>query len=198
MSARVPGPAELPAHMPTLRDGVRRALCRLALRVAGWGLAGQFPDIARLVLIAAPHSSWWDGFWGLLVKVAIGADVRFMGKQELFRTPLGGTLRALGGIPIDRGATKGVVEQLVEEFAQRDALWLGVAPEGTRKAVARWKSGFWHIAHGAGVPILPVAFHYPTKTIVIGAPMTTSDDMAADVTRLRAFYAPFEGKHRNV
>jgi len=198
MSARVPGPAELPAHMPTLRDGVRRALCRLALRVAGWGLAGQFPDIARLVLIAAPHSSWWDGFWGLLVKVAIGADVRFMGKQELFRTPLGGTLRALGGIPIDRGATKGVVEQLVEEFAQRDALWLGVAPEGTRKAVARWKSGFWHIAHGAGVPILPVAFHYPTKTIVIGAPMTTSDDMAADVTRLRAFYAPFKGKHRNV
>jgi len=198
MSARVPGPAELPAHMPTLRDGVRRALCRLALRVAGWGLAGQFPDIARLVLIAAPHSSWWDGFWGLLVKVAIGADVRFMGKQELFRTPLGGTLRALGGIPIDRGATKGVVEQLVEEFAQRDALWLGVAPEGTRKAVARWKSGFWHIAHGAGVPILPVAFHYPTRTIVIGAPMTTSDDMAADVTRLRAFYAPFKGKHRNV
>lgn len=198
MSARVPGPAELPAHMPTLRDGVRRALCRLVLRVAGWGLAGQFPDIARLVLIAAPHSSWWDGFWGLLVKVAIGADVRFMGKQELFRAPLGGTLRALGGIPIDRGATKGVVDQMVEEFAQRDTLWLGVAPEGTRKAVAHWRSGFWHIAHGAGIPILPVAFHYPTKTIVIGAPLTTSDDMAADVTRLRAFYAPFKGKHRNV
>lgn len=198
MSARVPGPAELPAHMPTLRDGMRRALCRLALRAAGWGLDGQFPDLARLVLIAAPHSSWWDGFWGLLMKVAIGADVRFMGKQELFRTPLGGTLRTLGGIPIDRGATKGVVEQMIEEFARRDALWLGVAPEGTRKPVARWKSGFWHIAHGAGVPILPVAFHYPTKTIVIGAPLTTSDDMAADVTRLRAFYAPFKGKHRNV
>jgi 1-acyl-sn-glycerol-3-phosphate acyltransferase len=198
MSARVPSPAELPARMPTLRDGVRRALCRLALRAAGWGLDGEFPDIARLVLIAAPHSSWWDGFWGLLVKVAIGADVRFMGKQELFRTPLGGTLRALGGIPIDRSATKGVVEQLVEEFAHRDALWLGVAPEGTRKPVTRWKSGFWHIAHGAGVPILPVAFHYPTKTIVIGVPLMTSADMAADVIRLRAFYAPFTGKHRNV
>jgi 1-acyl-sn-glycerol-3-phosphate acyltransferase len=184
--------------MPTLPDGVRRKLCRLALRAAGWGLAGEFPDVARLVLIVAPHSSWWDGFWGLLVKVAIGANVRFMGKQELFQTPLGGTLRALGGMPVDRGATKGVVEQMVEEFNRRDALWLGVAPEGTRKAVKRWRSGFWHIAHGAGVPILPVAFHYPTKTIVVGQPLPTSADMAADVARLRAFYAPFKGRHRNV
>jgi 1-acyl-sn-glycerol-3-phosphate acyltransferase len=184
--------------MPTLPDGVRRKLCRLALCAAGWGLAGEFPDVARLVLIVAPHSSWWDGFWGLLVKVAIGANVRFMGKQELFQTPLGGTLRALGGMPVDRGATKGVVEQMVEEFNRRDALWLGVAPEGTRKAVKRWRSGFWHIAHGAGVPILPVAFHYPTKTIVVGQPLPTSADMAADVARLRAFYAPFKGRHRNV
>ncbi len=198
MSPRVPNPAELPAHMPTLRDGTRRALCRLALRVAGWGLGGEFPDVARLVLIVAPHSSWWDGFWGLLVKVAIGADVRFMAKQELFHAPLGSTLRALGGMPIDRGATKGVVEQMVDEFARRDALWLGVAPEGTRKPVARWKSGFWNIAHGAGVPILPVAFHYPTRTIVVGSPLVTSADMDADMARLRAFYAPFKGKHRNV
>lgn len=198
MSARVPGPVELPVHMPTLADGVRRKLCRLALHMTGWGLDGKFPDVARLVLIVAPHSSWWDGFWGLLVKVAIGANVRFMGKQELFQTPLGGTLRALGGMPVDRGATKGVVEQMVEEFNRHDALWLGVAPEGTRKAVKRWRSGFWHIAHGAGVPILPVAFHYPTKTIVIGQPLATGTDMAVDVARLRAFYAPFKGRNRNV
>lgn len=198
MSARLPAPGELPRHMPKLRDGLRRALCRLALRMAGWGLQGEFPDIGHLVLIAAPHSSWWDGWWGLLMKVAIGADVRFMGKQELFRPPLGPLLRTLGGIPIDRKATQGVVERMIEEFDQREALWLGVAPEGTRKAVRRWKSGFWHIAHGAGVPILPVAFHYPTKTIVIGQPLTTSTDMAADVARLRAFYAPFKGKRRNV
>ncbi len=198
MSERVPSPAELPAHMPTLRDGARRAVCRFALRATGWGLGGAFPDVPRLVLIIAPHSSWWDGFWGLLVKVAIGANVRFMGKQELFHTALGGTLRVLGGIPVDRSATKGVVEQIVDQFAQRDTFWLVVSPEGTRKPVKRWRSGFWHIAHGAGVPIVPVAFHYPTKTIVIGEPLTTSGDMAADVTRLRAFYAPFRGKHRNV
>ncbi len=198
MSERVPSPGELSAQMPKLPDGAFRKLCRFALCTAGWGLQGRFPDVPRLVLIVAPHSSWWDGFWGLLVKVAIGADVGFMGKQELFHTALGGTLRALGGISVDRSATKGVVEQMIEEFAQRDALWLGVAPEGTRKPVAHWRSGFWHIAHGAGVPIQPVAFHYPTKTIVIGPLMTTSDDMAADVTALRGFYAPYKGKHRDV
>ena len=192
MSQQVPSPFELPRHMPTLRDGMRRALCRLALRVAGWKLEGEFPDIERLVLIVAPHSSWSDGFWGLLVKVAIGADVRFMGKQQLFTTPLGPILRALGGIPVDRSATKGVVEQIVEQFHRRHALWLVVAPEGTRKAVSRWRSGFWHIARGADVPILPVAFHYPTKSIVIGLPLPTSNDMAADMARLRAFYAPFK------
>ncbi len=198
MSARVPTPSELPAKMPTWPDGARRALCRCALRMAGWGLQGSFPDTARLVLIVAPHSSWWDGFWGLLLKVAIGANVRFMGKRELFATPLGGLLRRLGGIPVDRDATTGVVEQMVEQFDRRDAFWLGIAPEGTRKPVARWKTGFWHIAHAADVPILPVAFHYPSRSIIVGIPMDTSADMDADIARLRAFYAPFHGRHRNV
>ncbi|MEO8748498.1 MAG: lysophospholipid acyltransferase family protein [Rhodanobacter sp.] len=195
---RVPSPAELPECMPSLRDAPRRALCRLILRGAGWGLDGQFPDVSRLVLIAAPHSSWWDGIWGLLIKVAIGADVRFMGKQELFRPPLAGLLRRLGGMPVDRGATTGVVEQMIEQFNQHGALWLGVAPEGTRQPVAHWKSGFWRIAHGANVPILPVAFDYPSKTIVLGSLLHTSTDLDADIGRLRVFYAPFKGKHRDV
>ena len=198
MTARVPAPDQLPPRMPHLCDGKRRQLCRLALRLAGWGLGGEFPDTDKLVLIVAPHSSWWDGFWGLLVKVAIGANVRFMAKRELFAPPLGGLLRALGGMPIDRSAAAGVVEQMVAQFTRRDALWLGIAPEGTRKAVPRWKTGFWHIARGAGVPLLPVAFDYPSKTIVIGTPLDTSADMDADIARLRAFYAPFKGRHRNV
>lgn len=184
--------------MPTWPDGLRRRLCRGVLRLAGWQLRGAFPDLPKVVMIAAPHSSWRDGIWGLLMKVAMGADVRFMGKQELFHGPLGGLLRRLGGMPIDRAATQCVVEQMIAQFRQHDALWLGIAPEGTRQPVARWRSGFWHIAHGAGVPILPVYFHYPDKTIGVGPPLTTSDDMEADIARLRAFYAPFQGKHRNV
>lgn len=195
---RVPNPAELPKHMPSMHDTPLRALCRMILRGAGWRLEGEFPDISKLVLIVAPHSSWWDGIWGLLMKVAIGADVRFMGKRELFRPPLAGILRRLGGMPIDRDATTGVVEQMVDQFNRHASLWLGVAPEGTRKAVRRWKSGFWRIAHGANIPVLPVAFDYPSKTMFLGPLMHTTNNMDVDMGRLREFYAPFNGKHHDV
>jgi len=198
MNGRLPPPDTLPSHVPHLRDGLRRRTCRAILKLCGWGLGGEFPDVPRLVLIVAPHSSWWDGIWGLLIKVGIGADVHFMAKQELFRGPLGSLLRRLGGMPIDRGAAKGVVEQMADQFRQRDTFWLGIAPEGTRKPVTRWKSGFWHIARDAGVPVFPVAFHYPDKTIQLGPLLDTSADMDADLARLRAWYAPFRGKHRNV
>lgn len=198
MKGYLPTPAQLPSQMPGLPDGWQRRACRGVLHLGGWSLVGEFPNVPRLVLIAAPHSSWWDGVWGLLIKVAIGADVHFMAKQELFRWPLGGLLRRLGGIAIDRGAAKGLVEQMIDQFHQRERLWLGIAPEGTRKPVKRWKSGFWHIAHDAGVPIFPVAFHYPDKTIQLGPPFSTTDDMEADIAALRAFYAPFKGRHRDV
>ena len=198
MKGYLPTPTQLPPHMPQLRDGWRRRICRAVLRLCGWSFVGTFPDVPKAVLIAAPHSSWWDGVWGLLLKVGVGADVHFMGKQELFRGPLGNLLRRLGGMPIDRGAAKGVVEQMIDRFRQRDTLWLGIAPEGTRKPVKRWKSGFWHIAHDAGVPIVAAYFNYPDKTIGIGPLFDTSADMEADLARLRAFYAPFRGKHRNV
>ena len=198
MSRRIPRPDELPPQMPHLRDGWQRRLCRAALRAAGWGLAGEFPDVPRAVLIVAPHSSWWDGFWGLLLKVAIGAEVHFMGKQELFGGPLGGLLRRLGGMPVDRFATGGVVGQMVGHFQRREGFWLGIAPEGTRKRVTRWRSGFWHIARSAGVPIVTAYFNYPDKTIGIGPLFHTSEDMDADLLRLRTFYAPYKGKHRDV
>lgn len=198
MKGQLPRPEQLPPNMPHLADNWRRRLCRGVLRLCGWSLVGEFPDVRRAVLIAAPHSSWWDGVWGLLMKVAIGAEIHFMGKQELFRGPLGKVLRQLGGMPIDRGAAKGVVEQMIEQLQQRDSLWLGIAPEGTRKPVVRWKSGFWRIAHDAGVPIVTAWFNYPDKTIGVGPLFHTSDDMEADLMRLRAFYAPFRGKRRNV
>lgn len=198
MKGTVPAPAQLPPRMPQLRDGRRRRLCRGVLRLCGWSLVGDFPDVPKLVLIAAPHSSWWDGVWGLLMKAAIGADVHFMAKQELFRGPLGALLVKLGGMPINRGSAQGVVEQMIDQFRQRERLWLGIAPEGTRRHVPRWKSGFWRIAHDVGVPVFPVAFNYPDKTIRLGPLLDTTGDMAADMEQLRRFYAPFRGKHHGI
>lgn len=195
MSAALPRPDELPPAMPRARDNLLRRACRGVLQLAGWRLVGELPDCARLVLIAAPHSSWWDGVWGLLFKVGVGARIAFMVKREVFVGPLGWLLRRLGGIAVDRTAPGGAVAQLVARFGASDALWLGITPEGTRRSGARWKTGFWHLARGAGVPVLPVYFHYPEKTIGIGPLFEPSADRAADIARLRAFYAPWQGKH---
>ena len=184
--------------MPQLPQHGGRRLCAWYLRRCGWRIEGTFPDLPRLVLIAAPHSSWWDGWWALIAKVALGANVAFVGKRELFVGPLGWLLRTLGGIAVDRGSAHGVVEQMVARFAATPRLWLGLAPEGTRRRVARWRSGFWHVARDARVPILPVAFDYPSRSIVIGALFTPGADMAADLQQLRAWYAPFRGKRHGV
>jgi len=191
------GPS-LPPAMPQLPQNARRRLVGWVLERAGWRIEGQFPDLPRLVLVAAPHSSWWDGVIGLMFKVALGAEVMFIGKRELFRGPLGWLLRRLGGIPVERGQAQGLVGQMAERFAGRQPLWLGLAPEGTRRRVAAWKTGFWHIAKAAAVPILPVAFDYPTRRIVVGEAFHPGADQAADLARLRAFYAPFRGRHRGV
>ena len=102
----------------------------------------------------------------------------------------------LCGIPIERSSSSGVVEQMSQRFAASGKLWLGIAPEGTRKRVDKWKNGFWYIARAAGVPILPVYFDYPSRTIGLGPVFETTSDLDRDTAALRAFYAPFRGKHR--
>lgn len=184
--------------MPQHLDRAWRHTFRAWVRASGWRLEGEFPDVPKLVLIVAPHSSWWDGIWGLLFKVALGADIEFMAKRELFRWPLGGPLRRLGGVPVERRAAHDVVGQMVDRFRARERLWLCIEPEGTRKAVTKWKSGFWHIARKAGVPILPAYFDYPRKVIGLGPLFHPGVDRAADIAALRAFYAPYKGKHRGV
>lgn len=189
------GPLPLPHTIPQFRQTAARRLCAWFLRRCGWRVSGTFPDCAKLVLIAAPHTSWWDGVWGLLFKVALGVDIAFLAKRELFASPLGWILRRLGGIPIERSAAHGLVDQIVARLRSSPRLWVGIAPEGTRKRVGQWKTGFWHIARAAEVPILPVAFDYPTKTITIGALFHPGTDLAADLASLQAFHARFRGKH---
>lgn len=185
-----------PLQIPLSPQSAYRRFFAWVLRSCGWTLAGEFPNLPKLVFIAAPHSSWWDGFWGLMFKAAVGLDASFMAKKELFSGPLGPLLRRMGGIAIERSAAHGVVEQMVERFAERERLWLGIAPEGTRKAVTKWKSGFWQIAHEAGVPVMALYFHYPEKIIGIGPVFELSGDREADIARIRDFYRPWQGKNR--
>lgn len=191
-------PPDLPPLSPQFPRRAWRRVFRALVALGGWRLEGDFPNAPKLVLIVAPHSSWWDGIWGVLFKLALGVDVAFMAKRELFRFPLGGLLRRLGGVPIARGAKHDVVGQMVERFAASERLWLCIEPEGTRRAVKKWKSGFWHIAREAHVAVLPCYFDYPRKVIGFGPVFHPGPDKDADIAALRAFYAPFKGKYHGV
>ena len=186
----------VPPSAPQFGPSAAAPLCRWLFARCGWRVAGEFPDVAKLVVIAAPHSTNWDVIWGLLVKVGLRLDVHFIGKREAFFWPLGPVLRNFGGIPIDRKAAHDVVGGMRREFESRERFWLAIAPEGTRKKVTKWKSGFWRIAREAGVPILPVYFHYPEKTVGLGPLFHPGDDLEADMARIREFYRPWQGKNR--
>lgn len=186
----------VPPNLPQFAPSFAAPICRWIFARCGWRVAGEFPNVPKLVVIAAPHSTNWDVVWGLLVKVGLRLDIRFIGKREAFVWPLGALLRSFGGIPIDRSAAHGVVGEMRRQFESHERFWLAIAPEGTRKKVQKWKSGFWHIAHDAGVPILPVYFHYPEKTVGLGPLIHPGGDVDADMTRIREFYRPWVGKNR--
>ncbi|UHQ20555.1 lysophospholipid acyltransferase family protein [Lysobacter sp. KIS68-7] len=186
----------LPPSAPRVKSSAfGRWFGRTLLRLGGWRMVGEFPDLAKVVLIGAPHSSNWDGIWGLGAKLALGLDIRILGKHQLFWWPLGPILRKIGVVAVDRSAASGVVEQAASMIAQADQFWFGLAPEGTRKPVERWKPGFWKIAKAANVPVLPAYFHYPEKIIGIGPVFELTDDMPGDIARIRAWYRPWQGRH---
>jgi 1-acyl-sn-glycerol-3-phosphate acyltransferase len=185
-----------PPNAPQYPPSFAGRLCRRTFLACGWRVAGELPNVPKLVAIAAPHSTNWDVVWGLLFIIGLRLQIRFIGKREAFVWPIGPLLRSFGGIPIDRSAAHGVVDEMARQFATHDRLWFALAPEGTRKKVHKWKSGFWHIARAAGVPILPAYFHYPEKTIGFGPLIYPSDDLAADMAKIREFYKPWQGKNR--
>ena len=146
------------------------------------------------MIIAAPHSSNWDFVVGLSAKVALQLDVSWLGKHTLFRAPWGWLFRFWGGIPVDRRTSHDTVASIVDAFETRDRLLLAIAPQGTRTKGAKWKSGFWHIAQGAGVPIVPVAFDWEQRTIRILPCIEARRRGQRHGSAIEALYAPFRGR----
>ena len=141
------------------------------------------------MLIGAPHSSNWDGIWGFAAKLALGLDIKILGKDSLFKVPVMGAAAAPPGRDPGRPQRRARRGRAVggDDPARRQ-FWYGLAPEGTRKPVERWKTGFWKIAKAAEVPVLPAYFHYGRKVIGIGPVFELGDDMAADIARIREWY----------
>lgn len=147
------------------------------------------PNLPRFVVIVAPHTSNWDFVIGMGAKLALGIDVVWIGKHTIFRWPFSALLRSLGGIPVDRSVTNDIVQLMAAEFAQRERMVFALAPEGTRKPVERWRTGFYHIAHAAKVPIVPAALDWSRRAVRLMAPFTTTGNAEADITALRQHFA---------
>ncbi len=171
-----------------------RAFGTFVLSVMGWRIEGTPPNLPKLIIIVAPHTSNWDFVVAMAAALALDLRVHWLGKHTIFRRPFGVTLRKLGGIPVDRFARQGVVAQVVEAFRAHDRFVLGLSPEGTRKKVARWRTGFYNIARAANAPILAVALDFERKAVVIGPLFEATGNLEDDVEKMRAFFAPIKGK----
>ena len=163
-------------------------VARLILRLGGWTVVGGRPGVHKAVIIGAPHTSNWDGFWALVYVVATGLEVKFFVKKSMFWFPMNVLLRILGAVPLDRSAARSAVQEAVAAFDSADRFFFGLAPEGTRGYTPGWKSGFYRIAEAAGVPVLFGFFDYDNRRLGIGPMLTLTGDMDADMTIIRSFY----------
>lgn len=178
------------------RGGVlTKALGRFFYRVMGWKVTGQLPDVPKVVISVAPHTTNWDFVIGVLVLWALDVKISFLGKHTLFKGMFGKWMRSIGGIPVDRSASHGVVGEAIAALKAADKMVFALSPEGTRQLDKGFKTGFLHIAHGAGVPILLAYFDFEHKTIGFGPLFHTSGDTERDLAEIIAFYRPIRGKY---
>ena len=174
-----------------------RLILKLYWKIFSWKISGNFPyQYKKIVLAVAPHTHWVDVMTGFVARQALHIEhAKFLAKKELFVWPLGWILRKMGGTPVDRFAKKGMVDQVVSLFNANEIFMLGISPEGTRKKVNTLRTGFYHIAKKAGVPIVPIGFDYANKWVVVGEAFFAGEDEAADLKKIIAFYATIKGRN---
>lgn len=172
-----------------------RLMSRTGLKLAGWKLAGERPGARKYVVIAAPHTSNWDFVLTLAFAFSFRMKVFWMGKQSLFKGPFGAIMKWLGGIPVDRSQANGLVQQMIDTYHRCSDLAVAIPPEGTRSKVRQLKSGFYHVAHGSGVPIALGFLDFKKKVGGFGPMFFTTGNYESDLEKIKAFYADMTGKN---
>ncbi|GAB4278014.1 MAG: lysophospholipid acyltransferase family protein [Candidatus Promineifilaceae bacterium] len=185
----------IPPSVPRQGNKLTRFLFMAPLRMAGWRIDGALPDTPKFVAIGAPHTSNWDFLVAMAVIFGLGVAISWMGKHTFVNGPLKPLLLRMGGVPIDRRAPGGVVGQMIEKFNREEKFIVAIAPEGTRSKVDRWKTGFYHIAVGANVPIVPIALDYKRKLVRFLPAFYPTGDVKADLPKIQALYTVFQGKN---
>lgn len=160
-----------------------------------WKIEGTIsPEVKKCVLIVVPHTSWHDFNIGLFTRGVLGIAINFVAKKELFRFPFGAYFRWMGGAPLDRQKAENKVDAIAKVFSENEIFRLAIAPEGTRKKVTEWKTGFYYIALKANVPIIPVAFDYGSRTVKIKAPFWPTGNKESDFKILEQNFEGVVGK----
>ncbi len=174
-----------------------RPLYFLLFKIFGWKINGQLPEgYPKYIIAVAPHTSNWDFPVGLAARSLLRIkNAQFLGKSQLFKPPFGWFFRMLGGHPVDRASNHDMVDQVVKIFSKHEKFILALAPEGTRKKVAKLRTGFYYIAKGAKVPIVPVGFDFRRKEIVVGTLLMPGDNMERDMETILGFYRTIQGKN---
>ena len=184
-----------PAPYRGVMPEVFRHICATYLKLSGWKIEGDWPKVDKMVLVAAPHTSNWDGVNMLAAAGFYRSKLKWMGKKSLTTGPFGGIVKWLGCVPIDRSARHDVVAQMKTAFENAKDMVLAVPPEGTRSLTNEWKTGFYHIAHTANVPIVMSVLDYGAKTLGISGVLYPSGDIEADMKLIKSHYAKAVGKH---
>ncbi|WP_298884019.1 1-acyl-sn-glycerol-3-phosphate acyltransferase [uncultured Polaribacter sp.] len=163
--------------------------------ILGWKLENDFPqDIKKYVVIAAPHTSWVDFPIAILARMSSGTMIHFIGKNSLFKPPFGFFFKMLGGTPVDRSKSSNLVDSVIDVFNSKEEFRLGLSPEGTRKKVEKWKTGFYYIAKGANVPVVMATLDFGKKKVKVSEPYYTTNDKIKDFEVFKAFYKGVKGK----
>jgi 1-acyl-sn-glycerol-3-phosphate acyltransferase len=174
---------------------ILRVISGAALRLRGWRVEGEHPEAARFVVVAAPHTSSWDVPLMLAASLQVGIRLHWLGLSSYFRWPVAGLLRWLGGVAIERGPAASRVQSSAQLMAAYERIGVAISPEGSRSLVPHWRTGFYHLAQAADVPLVLTSLDYGRKRATIGPTFTTTGDIEADVATLGAFYDGVEGRH---
>lgn len=182
--------------VPRRGNKVAPVLASALLKASGWRTVGEIPNIPQAVVLALPHTSNVDGVYAIPSLFALDLQISIMGKHTLFKIPvLAQLLRWMGIVPIDRGNKGSVLQASIDKFKTGEPLFLGLSPEGTRQYTKDWKTGFYYLALGANVPILPVAMDYKTKEIRFLSLVYPTGDIEADLPKIYARYRNVRPKH---
>jgi len=171
-----------------------KAISRLVLKLKGWTVTGTVPNVEKYVIISAPHTSNWDFVYAVLMAGANNINLHWMGKHSIFKWPFSTVMTWMGGIPVKREKNNNIVDETIDVFNKRESFVVAIQPEGSRDKVRYWKTGFYNIAHGAGVPVLLAYLDYEKKECGFGPLFHLSDNLEEDMKKIKAFYVGVKGK----